>query len=353
MHATCGIDWAEDHHDAAVVDADAGLLAKLRISDDAAAFQNLLRLLAEHGDSPDDPIPVAIETSRGLLVACLRATGRRVYAINPMAVARYRDLVWNQRCQVMTGADDGVVPSQQWVRWAGVVSGIGLDVAVSVYEVIRQLSEISIVRDRSRAMAMVDAIMSPDWEARFYSFDSRWSLTEEMASMRDGCGNEYSIVFSPAGAYARGFDHESPMSPYRVTPPALWPGLFGRVPEAFLPQVTEPAFSEVDGTPRATVCFWREQADIEWKCGAVQALPEGVEDDGSAEWLFDVLLDGRPEAYQQFAEEHYEVAVSLQAVRHVYALRPLTQSVVSSLNPDVDLASLVEDIAQIGYPLRG
>ncbi|AGP51725.1 hypothetical protein M271_00430 [Streptomyces rapamycinicus NRRL 5491] len=88
---TCGIDWAEDHHDVAVVDCDARLLGKLRISDDAAGFQDLLRLLAEHGDSPDDPIPVAIETSRGLLVACLRASGRKVYAINPMAVARYRD----------------------------------------------------------------------------------------------------------------------------------------------------------------------------------------------------------------------------------------------------------------------
>ncbi|MEV5173716.1 hypothetical protein AB0L10_22110 [Streptomyces flaveolus] len=224
---------------------------------------------------------------------------------------------------------------------------------MSVYEVIRRLPEISIVRDRSRAMAMVDAIMSPDWEHRFYSFDSRWSPAEEMASMRDGCGNEYSIVFSAAGAYVRGFDHESPMSPHRSTPPAPWPGLFDGVPEAFLPQVTEPAFSEADGTPRATVCFWREQADTQWRCGAVQAPPEGVADDGSAEWLFDVLLDGRPEAYQQFAEEYYEVSISLEAVRHVYALRPLTPSVVSSLNPDVDLAALEEDIAQIGYPLRG
>ena len=34
---------------------------------------------------------MAIETPRGLLVACLRATGRQVYPINPMAVARYRD----------------------------------------------------------------------------------------------------------------------------------------------------------------------------------------------------------------------------------------------------------------------
>jgi hypothetical protein len=34
---------------------------------------------------------VAIETPRGLLVASLRATGRPVYAINPLAVARYRE----------------------------------------------------------------------------------------------------------------------------------------------------------------------------------------------------------------------------------------------------------------------
>ena len=34
---------------------------------------------------------MAIETPRGLLVACLRAAGRQVYPINPMAVARYRD----------------------------------------------------------------------------------------------------------------------------------------------------------------------------------------------------------------------------------------------------------------------
>lgn len=34
---------------------------------------------------------MAIETSRGLLVACLRATRRPVFAINPMAASRYRD----------------------------------------------------------------------------------------------------------------------------------------------------------------------------------------------------------------------------------------------------------------------
>jgi transposase len=87
----CGIDWAEDHHDVALVDADGKLVGKRRISDDAAGFALLLQLLTDAGDSAEEPIPVAIETSRGLLVACLRATGRKVFAINPMAVSRYRD----------------------------------------------------------------------------------------------------------------------------------------------------------------------------------------------------------------------------------------------------------------------
>ena len=85
MDVYCGIDWAGDHHDISLIDRDGQLLARRRISDDAAGLAQLLGLLAEHGDTPDDPIPVAIETPRGLLVACLRATGRPVYPINPMS----------------------------------------------------------------------------------------------------------------------------------------------------------------------------------------------------------------------------------------------------------------------------
>lgn len=87
----CGIDWAEKTHDVALVDDDGQLLAKRHITDDAAGYKILLDLLAEYGDTEANPIPVAIETSRGLLVAVLRTGQRKVFAINPMAAARYRD----------------------------------------------------------------------------------------------------------------------------------------------------------------------------------------------------------------------------------------------------------------------
>lgn len=91
MTITCGIDWAENHHDVALVDEAGKLVAKRRIGDDVQGYQQLLELLADAGDSASEPVPVAVETARGLLISCLRTTGRKVYSINPMAVARYRE----------------------------------------------------------------------------------------------------------------------------------------------------------------------------------------------------------------------------------------------------------------------
>jgi len=86
----CGIDWATEHHDVAVINDDGSVVARGRISNDASGFAALLSLLAEAGDSAADPIPVGIETDRGLLVAALRETGRVIYPINPLAASRYR-----------------------------------------------------------------------------------------------------------------------------------------------------------------------------------------------------------------------------------------------------------------------
>src|SRR6188472_819908 len=46
---TCGIDWAETHHDVALVDGAGKLVAKRRITDDAEGYRRLLELLVEAG----------------------------------------------------------------------------------------------------------------------------------------------------------------------------------------------------------------------------------------------------------------------------------------------------------------
>lgn len=90
MTITCGIDWAERHHDVALVDGDGTTLAKKRIDTGLSGFSELLALIAEHSDEPSG-VAVAIETDKNLLVAALQAGGFTVYAINPRAVARYRE----------------------------------------------------------------------------------------------------------------------------------------------------------------------------------------------------------------------------------------------------------------------
>jgi hypothetical protein len=229
-----------------------------------------------------------------------------------------------------------------------------LDVLMSVYEVVRQLADIPTIRDRSRALAMLDAILIPEPEKRYYSYDSRWSPTEELASMRDGSGNDYAIVFSAAGAYAQACDHESPMSAYHASPPKPWPGLFDSVPDVFRSYVDEPAFADHNGLPRATACLWRERDSSYWSCGDVVVPDEEMDDADGAELLFGLLTERTIEAYLAFVREIYEIELDADAVQHVFAFRPLTQEDLSLLNPDLRLEDLAADITQIGYsgPVR-
>ena len=90
MTITCGIDWAEAHHDVALVDEDGRAIARARIGADVAGFTELVELIADHGGSPDKT-PIAIETDKNLLVVALAGAGFTVYPINPRAVARYRE----------------------------------------------------------------------------------------------------------------------------------------------------------------------------------------------------------------------------------------------------------------------
>ncbi|MET9116085.1 hypothetical protein ABZX38_18085 [Streptomyces longwoodensis] len=219
---------------------------------------------------------------------------------------------------------------------------------MTVYDVARSLPSIADLRDLCRSLAMLEAILSPDWERRCYSFDADWADSEEMASMRNGSGDEYSIVFSAAGVYVRGFCHESPMSPYG-NDGEPWPGVIDEVPECFKSFVEEPAFNDEDDIPVVTACLWRGATDNRWHHGAIE-FPENAGDPDGATGLFELLVDRTPEAFQRFAEDFYEVSVDLGAVSHVYALRPLSQELVSLLNPEVSLTDLAQDISEIGYP---
>lgn len=185
--------------------------------------------------------------------------------------------------------------------------------------------------------------MSREWEYRYYSFNSKWGEGEMMASMRNGSGDEYFIVFNAQGAIIKGFAHESSMSPWASDSKQVWPGVLDEVPSEFREFLSQPAFPITD----TTFCIWRRAEDESWQTGHIH-YPEDEDSDGSEELLS--VLDGDPKTYQKFAEEYYERAVDLSSVTAIYQHQPLTLEIIKKLNPDISLKTLSSDIAEIGYP---
>lgn len=87
---TCGIDWAEVHHDVALMNEAGTILERRRIDTGPDGFTELLSMIAACGGTPQTTA-VAIETDKNLIVVALAAAGFAVYPINPRAVARYRE----------------------------------------------------------------------------------------------------------------------------------------------------------------------------------------------------------------------------------------------------------------------
>lgn len=85
-----GVDWAEEHHDVCLLDEQGKVLARARVANSLEGVSRIHALIAEHV-AESDAVVVGIETDRGLLVQALVAAGYQIYAINPLAVDRYRD----------------------------------------------------------------------------------------------------------------------------------------------------------------------------------------------------------------------------------------------------------------------
>jgi Transposase/Transposase IS116/IS110/IS902 family len=88
-----GDDWAEDHHDAELMDAAGRVLARARLPEGAAGLARLHAMIGEQigGDAEGTGVRAGIETGRGLWVMALAAAGYVVFGINPLQASRYRE----------------------------------------------------------------------------------------------------------------------------------------------------------------------------------------------------------------------------------------------------------------------
>jgi hypothetical protein len=188
---------------------------------------------------------------------------------------------------------------------------------------------------------MLEAIVCPEWPDRYYSYNRKWGPGEEMSSMRNGSGDDWFLLFGQFGAGIKGLAHESQVAGDSELLLAARTSL----PTNFQSFLAEPAFS----WDWMSFCYWRSQSDESWN-RVVHPDPGKAEvDDGSEEFL--ALLHEPARAYVEFAEWYYEVSIPEDSVETLYLCKPLTDSLVKSLNPELSLKDIASDATEIGYPL--
>ena len=86
-----GIDWADTHHDALVIDEKGRQVGSLRVDHSPQGMSKLNAFLEQIiGTAPKEQMACIIETTHGLLIAHLLEVGWPVYPVNPRTVDRRR-----------------------------------------------------------------------------------------------------------------------------------------------------------------------------------------------------------------------------------------------------------------------
>ncbi|WP_373989877.1 hypothetical protein [Duganella sp. BuS-21] len=197
-----------------------------------------------------------------------------------------------------------------------------------MYEIhkINDLPSISDVLKRAKGLALLDAIIMPDWNFRYFSFNSAWNSAdkESMASMRDGSGSEYFIIFSPEGVVGKVLDANFDEDVY---------DLLEKVPNEFNSFKIEKAFN----LKEATFYFWRAKNDMIWN-----SIPAS-----SKYYSYLNFLAGGVEVYHSWAESYYEKSIDLEALKEAFESLEINEGNLLRLNPELTIEDVVSDLNEI------
>lgn len=190
-----------------------------------------------------------------------------------------------------------------------------------------------------KSIATLEAIICPEWEFRYYSYQKKWSENEACFEMRNGEGDQMLILFSNEGICINGFAHENEV---------LLKKAIGNLPKGFEGFI----FGEPVKSIGTTFCIWQTISSKKWVTGAIDCSKNDY-NDGSSDLL--ELLDGNPSNYKEWAEEYYEEEfeeheLKLELVEKIFDNTVVFKELVKSINPELkDFEKLKMDLDEIGY----
>lgn len=187
-----------------------------------------------------------------------------------------------------------------------------------------------------KAISVLDAILSQEWEYRYYSYNNNWSDHEEFFEMRDGSGDQMLVLFTQNDCVINGFAHEYKQQDKQ------------KLTENLPPIFNEFIFGEPVNSIGTTFCLWSiEQKN--WQTGKLENV-----DDNSEEMLN--IFDGNPQTYINWATEYFEESykesgIPLETVEKIYTCQTLTKEMVLSIVEELeDWEQLEADLKEIGHP---
>ena len=186
-----------------------------------------------------------------------------------------------------------------------------------------------------KAISVLDAIISQEWQYRYYSFNSKWSANERCLQLRNGSGDEMHVLFREDGCAINGFAHE-----YEQQDKSK---LTNNLPAIF----NEFIFGEPVISIGTTFCLWTTELK-NWQVGQLESF-----EDNSEEML--TIFDGQPQTYINWATEYFEESykesgIPLDTVTKIYSGQPLTKEMVLSIVDKLeDWEQLEKDLIEINY----
>lgn len=186
------------------------------------------------------------------------------------------------------------------------------------------------IRQKLQSLAMLDAIVMPDWELRYFSFNSQWSPGEMMGSLRDGEGSEFFFLFNETGVAAKIYCKDYSLEADTAA------AMLGGIPLDFSSFLNEAAFN----LDVATCYLWRRKEDHSWS-----VAPRDI-----VEIPFLAFVYDWGNYYLNWSASYYELGLNVNSIEAILRHQPLTENLIKSLNPDAELEAIVADANQIGYP---